>query len=178
MIPWWVPLNFVSARQRNWRTKTIFVLQLGYLSWASSESLYVANIIQGHSEVHIDFDYTFYLNQKSCFTFELARFQSELVWLWSKDDQKGSKPIISQNRPKSIKIQDIAIIIQNHRFLGLVWKRSRSVLSDPVHIPRPPRAVFVYQTDVLHPQLHPLTLVKRWSKGNQSQSSVKVAPNP
>ena len=74
------PLNFVSARQRNWGG-TGFPPQLANLSWTSSESMYVTNIIQGHSEVHIDFDYTFYLNQKSFFTFELARFQSELVWL-------------------------------------------------------------------------------------------------
>ena len=55
--------------------------QLENLSWTSSESVYVANIIQGHSEVHIDFDYTFYLNQKYVFSFELARFQSEVIGL-------------------------------------------------------------------------------------------------
>ena len=78
-----------------------------------------------------------------------------------KRDQSQASVKIAPNPSKSIKIQDIAIIIQNHLFLDLVWKRSRSVLSDPVHIPTPPRAVFVYETDVLHPHLHPPTLIKR-----------------
>ena len=109
-------LKFVSARQRDWWVKTGFPPPVENLSWTSSESSYVANIIEEHSGVHMDFDYTFYLNQKSCFAFELGRFRATAIGFGSKENHKvikgGSSVKID---PKSFKIQDI--IIQNHRFL-------------------------------------------------------------
>ena len=88
----------------------------------------------------------FYLNQKGCFTFELAWFQATVIAIWSKGKSKGikgnhqSKSL--QNPSESIKIQDIAIIIKNHRVLDLACKRSGRLLSDSVHIPRPTGAFF------------------------------------
>ena len=86
-----ITLKFVSARQRDRGGKRGFPPPVAYLSWTSSERLYAANIIEDHLGVHMDLDYTFYLNQKSLFSFELDRFRATAIGIGSKENHKVIK---------------------------------------------------------------------------------------
>ena len=77
------------------------------------------------SDTPLDYDFTFYLDQKYCFTFELGRFEPTADWILTKresqENQRHHQPKSLQNRSKS------SHIIQNHRFLiclEMFWEAS------------------------------------------------------
>ena len=81
------------------------------------------------SETYMNFDYTFYLNQKTFFTFELGRFQATLNRTWSKENQDATSvkiarksSIIIKNHPKSrISSKNIDFCIWFGNTLGDFW---------------------------------------------------------
>ena len=57
------------------------------------------------SDTPLDYDFTFYLDQKYCFTFELGRFEPTADWILTKRGSQGNQrhhqPKSLQNRSKS-----------------------------------------------------------------------------